>query len=90
MIQIAGGFFTITLRVLLSLDWKQIDDGVAIDAHGRKAHLAGSEFVETFRFQAHHPGVEFQRALDIADIQDDMVEFANFKSAHDLPPLCDL
>jgi hypothetical protein len=51
MIQIARCFFSITLPTLLSLDWKQIDDGVAVDAHGRKAGLASAEFVEAFAFK---------------------------------------
>src|SRR3989338_6550655 len=64
------------------LQRKEIDDGVAVDAHRGKADLPLFEFLHALRLEAQHPGAEGERGIDILYIENDVVQLGNGYRLH--------
>ena len=64
---------------------KKIDDGLFIDPDRRKPDRSRFEFFHSFAAQPQNPGVKIEGAVDVAYIENNMVELINF-DRHGSPP----
>src|ERR1051325_2547962 len=84
-----GVRLTMGRRGRLVFPRKQIDDRPGVDAHRRKTGFAGAELVYPLAVQAKVLDVKFERALDVGDIENDVVELGDFDRSHYLPSFRD-
>ena len=58
----------------IALGVKQVDNGAAVDAHGRKRHIPLAPGLDPLALETEHAGVVRQRPLHVADVEHQVIE----------------
>ena len=63
-------------------NWKKVDNRVGVDPHRWKANLSRPEFVQTLRLQTQDAGVKSKGAVNITDVEHNMIKLGNSWKVH--------